>query len=293
MAIFRSLTLPGLLILWGALTDPAAAQMLNTYWKPEPIDIKLVQTPKSGDVFLEQRLIPLKLVRLTQAATLNDRGKELPEGTLLYMVFSDLHDFAYCPPGDRSAASALALLHARPCLLDSNKDGKFEKFFTASQYRYGAPYNRGNPRESKPMSSAVSYVEVDPHEFPIDIRMKFIIHGHEKIERIKASVAFEEAANLDYDEAQAKQSPYGWVIAALNAVVKLDPMTQDGTVPIMLTIDPDRYVHQINDNEFRGINPTYFHRISSTHLEKFILRELGKLPPHPKPQPQLQPRPQP
>src|SRR3954471_15173424 len=65
---------------------PAAAERVETYWRLEPVLAEAPAHVPFDAPFFEQRLLPVRLVALTEPLTVGD--KTLVAGTFLYLVFN-------------------------------------------------------------------------------------------------------------------------------------------------------------------------------------------------------------
>src|SRR3982750_2183989 len=79
---------------------PAAAERVETYWRLEPVQAETPTHVPFDAPFFEQRLLPVRLVALTEPPTVGD--KTLTAGTFLYLVFNADRKIGYCTIKDRS-----------------------------------------------------------------------------------------------------------------------------------------------------------------------------------------------
>jgi hypothetical protein len=149
----RSAAAAGLLLY----TQSASAEHIYSLWRLEPTTA-LPHTATLNRPFLTIRTIPIHSVKTTSASEF----AALPAGTVLYLVFNDDGQIAYCPRPDesqvrRSWLSGFAT--KRPCLFDSDRDGQFDKSFTAFDVTGpGLTRTRGSIQSSVPLSTKVGYI---------------------------------------------------------------------------------------------------------------------------------------
>lgn len=180
-----------------ATASPANAERIRTYWRLEPVVAQAPIRVTFGEPFFEQRLLPVGLVELTEPLATGSRT--LAKGTLLYLVFNDAGRIGYCTvtggtTGGPSKLLSIPILNQRPCLVDSDGDGRFDKVFSAFQKYGGPPTARGSINGATPLPATGSYRRVDVHTFPSDLRVSFRLTG--KRDAIKARIGVKFTRNL-------------------------------------------------------------------------------------------------
>lgn len=162
-----------------ALTSPVSAENFSTVWTFKQVTTEVPTSAEVGKVFFEQRVLPYRLVRLDQALAIA-KDKQLPAGTLLYLVMDKANRMAFCTFKDSSAGNAakslfIPALDTRPCLVDDDRDGRFEKMFSVFElYGSVAPTPRGDIQKAK-VISPVAYSDANPADAPTDYRLSFQI----------------------------------------------------------------------------------------------------------------------
>ena len=149
----------------------ASAKPLFSVWTLDPLGPVGEMATDKGKPFLKQRLIPFKLVRLSQPAQLT-KGKALGAGTFLFAVYQSDGKLGFCTIKDQSGGHVakslfIPILDQRPCLVDSDHDGKFEASFSVFD-KYGSALTpSGNLTAAKPILAPVAYETVAPQSVPV------------------------------------------------------------------------------------------------------------------------------
>ena len=162
-----------------AIASPASAEQFSTVWTFKRVTADIPTSAEVGKIFFEQRVLPYRLVRLDQMLPIG-KDKQLAAGTLLYMVMDKTNRMAFCTFKDSSAGNAakslfIPALDTRPCLVDDNGDGQFEKMFSVFDlYGSVAPTPKGDIQRAKAISP-VAYSEANPTDAPTDYRLSFQI----------------------------------------------------------------------------------------------------------------------
>lgn len=157
------------------VSAPASAESFATLWSLKDITTALPVSAELEKPFFEQRIVPLRLVRLDQDVT-TATGKSVGKGSLLYLIVDKTNRQAFCTFKDNStknAAKSLFIpgLDKRPCFIDDDRDGRFEKSFSVFEaWGTVAPEPIGNIRKSTPIAPS-AYSEADPLEAPTDYRL--------------------------------------------------------------------------------------------------------------------------
>jgi hypothetical protein len=232
---------------------PASAERIRTLWHLVPVSNVPPTSVTWNQPFFEQRLLPIRLVR-TKAAG-NYGGKSLPAGTYLYLVFNDDQQIAYCTLKDRSlghqaAALFMPILDQRPCFVDENNDGQFDKSFSVFDKYGGPPTVRGSIKAAQPFGGSIPYVEVDPSELPFDLRVSIAVHGIHEPAKARLSFQFSKYLGAQWFDSfrRTKGEP---VYDVLNAEVRIESITGE-TANIALKYDPDTYISADNRNNLYG-----------------------------------------
>ena len=131
----------------------------RTYWRLKPVVAESPSSVAVGTPFFEQRLLPVRLVALTEPLVVG--GRTLPQGTFLYLVFNDAGKIGYCTIKDRSAGNQarslfIPILDQRPCLVDSDGDGRFDGTFSVYDKYGGPPSVRGSIDGAQPCRRAAA-----------------------------------------------------------------------------------------------------------------------------------------
>jgi hypothetical protein len=166
--------------------SPAAAEKFSTVWTLKPVTTVLPTSTALDTTFFEQRAVPYRLVRLTDdLVDGRGKGKPLVKGSLLYLVMDKTNRMAFCSFKDSSGGNVakslfIPALDTRPCLVDDDRDGKFEKSFSVFDL-WGsiAPTPKGDIAKAKTVAPT-AYIDVDPAEAPVDYRLRYEVHAKGK-----------------------------------------------------------------------------------------------------------------
>lgn len=178
-----------------ATPGTALAKPLFSYWTLQPLGPLGDMQATAGTPFLEQRLLPVKLVRLTESATLAN-GKSVPSGTYLFAVFQADGAIGFCTTKDQSGGNVakslfIPALDKRPCLVDRDDDGAFDAAFSVFD-KYGSALTpSGNLDSAKPLAAPARYESVAPSDFPAVRRFSYTIASLDDDRKRALSVRFD------------------------------------------------------------------------------------------------------
>jgi hypothetical protein len=212
------------------------AERLNSIWTLEPESNQSQQTVTYGKQFFIQKLLPLKSVKLDE-----DAGGSATTGTLLYLVFTDDHQIAFCTFKDLSAKHAasslfIPILDRRPCFVDRDGDGKFEASFSVFD-KYGSMATpSGNLSDAKPLPRPVAYEAADPHLAPHTMRIAFVLGGGQQPERARVDLVFDKAGKDQWEALEGPVRRNGRVILVANSRVTIDSVV-DKTASVRIDVD--------------------------------------------------------
>ena len=205
-----------------ASAAPASAERIYTYWRVEPVEPVTAGTVERGKPFLEQRLLPTRLVKLSEPVTLEETT--LPPGTLLFQVSNAAGREGFCTLAKTNVLAELfaPAANKRPCLVDEDRDGRFEKRFGAFDLPMGLPTVRGSIDGAKPIGATVRYEDTDPHQYPVDMRMTLRFTGSKN--NLKWATVYPEFTGHVsgvWPYVSGKETTEGPVFAVGNVVVLL------------------------------------------------------------------------
>ena len=235
----------------GLAAAPAAAERTQTFWRLEPVGPTDTRSAAWGASFLEQRLLPIRLVRLTDPITIGRRT--LPADTFLYLVFNEDRRIGFCTLKDRSAGNQartlfIPMLDQRPCLVDSDNDGRFDSSFSVYDKWGGPPSVRGSLNGARPIGATAGFREVDVHEFPVDMRMSLSFSGsQDNPRRARIRVTFNQSIGGQWQERGGVDTAEGVLFPAGNLLILLRSVTA-GTASFEVRPTPDAYISSDNRN---------------------------------------------
>lgn len=156
-----------------ALVSAAAvgAAPLYSVWQLQPMGPLGEMQAVEGSTFLQQRLVPYRMVRLTEKAQWSKKSA-LDAGTYLFAVWQDDGRMAWCTTKDQSGGHVakslfIPMLDRRPCLVDQDGDGRFDSYFTVFD-KYGSALTpSGNLASAKALVAPAAYASAPPAEFPV------------------------------------------------------------------------------------------------------------------------------
>ncbi|HEY5722150.1 MAG TPA: hypothetical protein VIT45_07495 [Allosphingosinicella sp.] len=222
-AIFPALAIAGALAVVAAAT-PASAERIRTYWLLKPVVAETPTNVSVGTPFFEQRLLPVRLVSLTEPLAVGSRT--LPEGTFLYLVFNDDGKIGYCTIKDRSAGNKaktlfIPILDQRPCLVDSDRDGRFDKTFSVYDKHGGPPSARGSINGAQPLKATGGYRQVDIDQFPSNLTVALTLSGKSDPAKARLGIQFSRGVGADWPTMRGVPTGDGFAFELMNAQVRL------------------------------------------------------------------------
>jgi hypothetical protein len=247
----------------GVLSAPATAERVNTIWHLVPVNATPPTSVTWNQPFFEQKLLPVRLVRTSAAGTYG--GKTLAAGTYLYLVFNDDHQIGYCTLKDRSlghqaATLFIPILDQRPCFVDEDNDGRFEKSFSVFDKYGGPPTVRGSIKAAQTFGGTIPYTEVDPSELPYDLRVSIAVRGSHDPRKARLSFQFSKYLGAQWYDEWRRKGTGEPIYDVLNAEIRINSVIGE-TADISVKYDPDAYLSTDNRNTLYG-----------NHLPPFLAR---------------------
>jgi hypothetical protein len=241
----------------------ASAERIRTYWRLKPVVAESPSSVAVGTPFFEQRLLPVRLVTLTEPLVVG--GRTLPQGTFLYLVFNDEGKIGYCTIKDRSAGNQartlfIPILDQRPCLVDADGDGRFDRTFSVYDKHGGPPSVRGSINGAQPLPASAGYRRVDVDQFPAMLTVAFKLSG--KGEAAKARLGLDFSRNLGATWPAIRGVPVGGgaIFRVMNAEVRLHALDA-GVARVGVAWADDIYLSTNNQNTlFWGPLPDFVPR---------------------------------
>ncbi len=230
---------------------PALAERVETYWRLQPVEQSAPTAADHGQTFFEQRLLPVRLVRLADPVTIGRRT--LPADTFLYLVFNDDGRIGFCTlkdrsPGNQARTLFIPMLDRRPCLVDSDNDGRFDGTFSVFDKWGGPPSVRGSIDAATPLGATAAYRDTDPGEFPVDMRMLLEFTGSpDNPARTRMRVSFSDPIGGVWEEARGTATTDGTVFQIANVQVLLRSLA-GGRASFQLEWTPSIYISSDNRN---------------------------------------------
>jgi hypothetical protein len=255
--------LKALIVTLAAVAAPASAERITTLWHLVPVNPVPPSSVTWNQPFFEQKLLPVRLVRTTAQGGFG--GKILPAGTYLYLVFNDDRQIGFCTLKDRSLGHAAAtlfmpILDQRPCFVDEDNDGRFEKSFSVFDKYGGPPTVRGSIKAAQPFGGQIPFTEVDPAELPYDLRVSISIRGRHDPQKARVSFQFSKYLGAQWFDSFRRKGVAEPIYEVLNAELRIDSISGE-TANIALKYDPDAYMRTDNSNTLYG-----------SHLPAFLSR---------------------
>lgn len=197
------------------IAAPAVAEPLSTLWTLEPVE-RAPATVTYGQRFFEQRLLPIKLVKITAPVA----GP--PAGTFLYLVYTARHQIGWCTFKDRSASNAakslfIPALDKRPCFLDRDHDGRLDATFSVFD-KYGSMATpSGNPGDAIPLPQPVPFQSANPHSAPEAMRIAFQLSGSSDPAKVRVTVMLTKNSRNRWDALVGNTPRQANILRVLNA----------------------------------------------------------------------------
>ena len=116
---------------------------------------------------------------------------------------------------------SIPILNQRPCLVDSDSDGLFDKVFSAYQKYGGPPTARGSINGATPLPATAGYRQVDVHTYPVDLRVSFRLTGKRDPAKARLGVKFSHDLGEAWPALKGTPTPGGTLFRLLNAEVLL------------------------------------------------------------------------
>lgn len=206
------------------IAAPASAERIRTYWRLRPVVAESPSTVALGIPFFEQRLLPVRLVTLSEPLAVGSGS--LAEGTFLYLVFNDDGKIGYCTIKDRSAGNQartlfIPILDQRPCLVDSDSDGRFDKTFSVYDKYGGPPSARGSINGAQPLAATAGYRQVDVDQFPSRLTVAFKLSGKSEPAKVKLGIDFSRNLGASWPAVRGVPAGGGAVFQVMNAEVQV------------------------------------------------------------------------
>lgn len=173
-------------VLAGALSvssEANAAERFNLLWMIDPIEPALIEkTVKPGDVIAEARLSPIALLTIDSDAVTADSRVAAPSGAQFTVLQANLRSacmFTFLPT---SGLGRFLVNDQRfTCLVDEDRDGRFESAFVVVSGRIGVPLSQGSIPKKRLAITPVSYRQIPVVEATATPRLQFKYSHQDKI----------------------------------------------------------------------------------------------------------------
>jgi hypothetical protein len=162
--------------------------------------------------------------------------------------------------GHAAATLFIPILDQRPCFVDGDNDGRFEKTFSVFDKYGGPPTVRGSTADAKPFGGQIPFTEVDPAELPYDLRVSMEVRGRHDPQKARVSFEFSKYLGARWFDSSHRSGTDEPVYDVLNAEVRINSVSGEAA-NITLKYDPNAYISANNANTLFG-----------THLPAFLRR---------------------
>ena len=226
----------GVVIAGLCVATPVVAEPLGTLWTLEAAE-RAPTTVAYGQRFFEQRLLPIKLVRLTAPAA------GAPTGSLLYLVYTTRHQIGWCTFKDRSAGNTakslfIPALDKRPCFFDRDGDGRLDATFSVFD-KYGSMATpSGNPSDAVPLAQPVPFQSIDPHSAPEAMRIAFQLNGSSDPAKVRVTVVLAKGSRNRWDALIGDTPRQANMLRVLNTQLTVHSVVSKQAA-IAIRTDPD------------------------------------------------------
>lgn len=173
-------------VLAGLLLLPStanAAERFNLVWMIEPIAPALVdKTVKPGDIIAEAQLMPIRLLAIDEDAVAADGKVAALSGSQFTVLQANLRSactFTYRPT---SGLRRFMFNDQRfTCLVDEDRDGRFESAFVVMSGQIGVPLSQGSIPKKRTAINPVPYRLIPVAEATGTPRLQFKYSHQDKI----------------------------------------------------------------------------------------------------------------
>jgi hypothetical protein len=245
------------------IATPAAAEHIIAYWRLEASAESGLAKIGFSAPFLTQRILPVKLAKLREAALPAGSTEPVPAGSLLYLVSNDSGKIGYCTLKNRKGAAKslfIPALDKRPCFVDGDGDGRFDGSFSVFDIysKLSPPQPRGSINGAETIAQPAAFEQVDVHSFPDQMTLAYrLVGGRGTLGKVKLEVTLDRPGHRDWVEVKGFDAPQGRLIAALGTVVLLKSI-DDAGVEVEMRIPSLAYVRgQVNGIVFEPALPAY------------------------------------
>ncbi len=225
-------------------TAPAQAEKLYSVWRLEPTTETGSIAYDDGKPILVQRLLPYEAVRLKEPARIKKK-KQLNADVVLFKVYQADGKAAYCTLKDQSTGHTskslfIPALDKRPCLVDEDGDGIFDKRFSVFD-KYGSALTpSGNLSKAKKLYAPAAYERVAPSEFPVFRGFSFYLLDPEDPSKRAIGIGYDNGRGYTSWENRSPDSTPE-VPTALNVRVS-EVTVQNGSGTLNVQVDPTVFI---------------------------------------------------
>ena len=233
---------------------PAHAAKLYSVWTLVP-EMPTGQVEVAKDApFLVQRLLPYEAVRLEAPAIISAKS-QLAAGTVLFKVYQADGKAAYCTLKDQSAGNVakslfIPALDKRPCLVDADEDGAFDKSFSVFDKFGSALTPSGNLDKAKPMAAAAAYSPVSPDAFPSFRGFSFQLENSTNPAKRRIAVSYDNGSGYSAWQNQSNSSTPEQPAALNLRLTEIDVVGE--RVGMNIELDPQVFILGMSDGFFFG-----------------------------------------
>lgn len=239
---------------------PVAAEPLTSVWILESTATVETRTVPFGKPFLEMQLMPARVVQITGDAEWAP-GKQVTAGTLLFKVYQDDGQTAYCTAKDMSGKNTakslfIPALDKRPCFIDADHDGQFDAAFTVFDKFGSALTPSGNLNSATKMARPITYAMAPTGAVPKIYRVTFALVGSRKPEKFGIEVRLKKGEGNHIGELlYAKSQRDGAKLSLANMSVTMQSLVGKEAL-IDLAIDPVTLLLGSSNGVFNGASPS-------------------------------------
>jgi hypothetical protein len=233
------------------LSSPAAAEGFATLWTFEDVTSTLPTEVELQKPFFEQRILHHKLVKLDQDVT-TATGKIVSKGTPLYLILGKKDRQAFCTFKDSSTGNVakslfIPALDRRPCFIDDDRDGRFEKSFSVFEaWGTVVPEARGNMTKATAIPP-VAYSAADRSASPTDYRVTLHVFKRGKIARPELRFLFAGKNDSVMQTIPSVAEGDVKLSSAFNHELRMK-LTDTSRATVSMTKTGQNFMYVINDN---------------------------------------------
>jgi hypothetical protein len=233
--------------------SPASAEHIVAYWKLDATTALGRHTMPADKPALVQKMVPIGLVELKQAAVPAGSDKPVSAGTLLYAVVNAAGQLGYCTIKDSSTGHLartlfIPIADQRPCFVDRDGDGRFDASFSVfdADTKLSPPQPRGSIAGAKPMATPAAYARA-AGAFPVAMTYTYELHARTPLSKSYVRVSVDRPGHHEWQNVSGTTLGDGVMFKVLGVVIVARPAPA-GSADVEVAVAPEGYVFAHNND---------------------------------------------